>query len=212
MISIISCRDTNRSNDHNSTSNSLTESIHDPNNYNTTGVGSYNEKHGILVRYTSEHDIKPEVSINNRIEFSFYNYGEDLRINNKILPDVFASNVSPKLSLTVVNETEISNLIQNQSKAYGIWGKATLNSVNFSSSIEDVVVSPLATKYILNHSDDDEQALILVRFEDTDNKLYKDYLFLGDYLTKDIINTQYRNINTVSEISYGTDHTWKKGE
>lgn len=207
MNSIISCGDTNGSSDHNS--NSSTESIHDPNNYNKTGVGSYNEEHGILVRYTSEYDIKPEVSINNRIEFGFYNYGEDLRINDKILPDVFVSNVAPKISLTVVNDTEISNLIQNQSKAYGIWGKATLRSNKVSSSIENVIVSPLATKYILNHSDDDNDALILVRFEDTNHNLYKDYLFLGDYLTKDIISTQYKNINTVSEMSYGTDNTWK---
>lgn len=94
LLLFSSCQETKSSEDLNSPSNGQTESINDPNNYSGSGIGTYSEKYGILLRQTLEYDIRPEVSINNKIDFSFFNYGEDLRVSTKMLPNVFLTNIS----------------------------------------------------------------------------------------------------------------------
>jgi hypothetical protein len=178
LTSTVSCQQSKNPIDFDFDLNNPTQSIYDPSNYfNQGGVGSYHEKYGILVRYTSEYDIKPEVSINNRIDFSFYNYGEELRINNNVRQDVFANNIATKMHFVIVKENDISNVVQKQSKLYGSWSEATVTGSNYSFKLNDVIVSPLATKFILSRSFNDREALVLVRFENSEGS-FRNYLFL----------------------------------
>jgi|GEM_PF-5008555 len=216
---LISCkRESTDPNSYDLNEENKTSNIYDPNNYLLGG--SYHSKYGILNRSMEEYDIVPiadlkmSVSPNQFIEagynFEFFNYNGEIQINNKILPNKFASNISSSIRLMVVDYESVLNPSLSISQEFGQWGTATVIIDNPRQVLNNVIITPLATKYLLERSINDRGALIFVRFEQNNGKEYKDYLFYGSTTSGHIVKNNYNQINTIPQMgtSSGTNN-WK---
>lgn len=181
--------------------NRKTNNIHDPNNYLFFNA-NYHKKYGILRRDIIEYDINPivnlildsEFKLVSGYNFEFFNYDEELQIQRKVLPNIFASDLYKKITLKVVSYEDVSNFKPYFSEEYGEWGKVTVLNHLSREFIHNIIATPLATKYLKKRSITDSSYLIFVRFEG--NKDYKDYLFCGSQITSHIIEKNYNLILT----------------
>lgn len=200
-----SCKKNKSTKDYELSVDNPTESIYDPSNY-YANKGTYNQRYGILLRTMIKHDIKPNVSLQNKIDISFYNYGENLIINRNILPDIFHSDYSNCIILKIIEKDNITISSEYDSPNYGLWGNASIKYKNIHS--QNVFISPLAMKHISNSNTHDKDILIFTRFINPNDNLYKDCVFLGDYTMSDIISNYYHAINTHSVIWAPSDYNW----
>lgn len=225
FVVLVSCQNSKNPNDYTFDIVQPTESIYDPSNY-FHGKGSFHKRYGILLRSMHEYDIKPQVSIDYitfdklgnvdagtddiHIDFSFYNYDSPIRISNKVIPDIFMSKMSEKIYLFIVEDSEISQFVKFNSEKYGEWGNVTITKIELSVVAQNVIVTPLAAKFLSNRSYNDNGVLVFVRFENSSERLYKDYLFLGDYMTGWLIKNHYNSINTKSNMWSAPDNSWSR--
>lgn len=187
-----------------------TNSIFDHKNY-AGGQGTYYKDRGILYRTIEEFDILsiPYINRNNlnaSYSFNFYNYSDDLQINNMVRPHIYANEISSEFTLAIVNKNNILDYKPSYSEEYGEWGNARVLVGN--SFLKDVIITPLAVKLLTNQSN--SGCLVFVRFEQNFGKEYKDYLFCGDATTEIIIDRYYEMIVRRPHISSkaGTNN-WK---
>lgn len=175
-------------------------------NYKATsqgGLGAYHTEYGILYRNATNYDAKFEVEVfedylphhsntkENLFRIDFYNYGGEIIINNKIIPDVFFSMYSRFNHVKVIQIDDISYIQEKMSEGYGTYMLADIR-ISPQNVLNDVVISPLATKYINSSKLHDNGTLIFVRFE-TKMK-YLDYVFLADFEASEIIEKYYDKI------------------
>lgn len=193
-------------------------------NYRATsqgGLGAYHTEYGILYRYATDYDAKFEVEVfndflstssntkENLFRIDFYNYGGEIRINNKINSEIFFSQYSRLNYIKVIQMYDISYIQEKESEVYGTYMLARIR-LSPQNVINDVIISPLATKYINSSKLYDNGTLVFVRFET--GKKYLDYVFLADYKASEIIEKYYDKIEgTVRprNVCASAGDTWK---
>lgn len=185
------------------------------------GLGVYHSEYGILYRYATNYDVKFEVEVfedflstssniqENLFRIDFYNYGGEITINNKINSNIFFSKYSRLNYVKVIQIDDISFLQEKVSEGYGTYMLARIR-LSPQNVINDVIISPVATKYIKSSKLHDDGTLVFLRFET--EKKYLDYVFLGDYKVSEIIEKYYDKIEgTVRPHSVyaSAGDTWK---
>lgn len=167
------------------------------------------ERQVIYYKENMKYDIKGNIavpySINNTIEykyaceFSFYNYGEDIRLFNGCNDDCFITGIGTIHYAYVLkreDKIEIASKMQNQK--YGDWALVNLSIGN--DYITDVFMTPLAMKA---YKEGDDDSFIFMQFVSS-NK-YMNVLFYGGPRECIIIANCPNVILTRSEPSYNID-------
>ena len=191
--------------------------LNNPNNYNNIQKGIYNEDYGILYRTKYQYDILPIVDLEQdlkaRYNFEFFNYGEEVTISKQIWPDIFCANIARVTTLIAIDFNYIYNFQPHISKGYGQWGTISIKSFDPLLTVDNVIVTPLATKHLIARSVNDTGEFIFVRFERGNGKDYKDYLFYGDLTTACIIRYSHNNqmcIKYQGPLSDDATDNWKE--
>ena len=172
-------------------------------------LGTYNDRYGLLCRSAEKYDIRVIVDFE-YYSFEFFNYCDELLINSKYLHNAFLKNFVPSITLLVIKYEDVSTFFPQTSEKNGVWGYANITNYELGLFIKDILVTPLAAKYLQSRSVNDDGSLIFVRFEQNDGVEYKDYLFYGDYNVAYIINNHYDRIRrNHSFIFYDDNSNWK---
>lgn len=183
-----------------------TSDINDPRNYGETSPGSYTydkQENRILERRNEKYDIRllPYYdALNKRLgyQFSFFNYGGNAIVDKKYNRNVFLNTISLGYSLQFValNESQTSERWDNKEydSLYGTFAKATITSTlgqNPQTGLYDnrawnnVLVTPLAYKFLTGSKENHDGGVILVHFVGNNMNGAMDVwvLFYGDDTT-----------------------------
>lgn len=160
--------------------------------------------------FNRKYDIKVVVQLH-LYGIEFFNYCDELIINNAIIPNIWVPiNIAEDISLSVIDFETITNFTLRMSEKNGEWGYANIRDFNQGLFINDVIVTPLAAKYLRSRSVNDSGSLIFVRFEQDNRRRYKDYLFYGDYNIAYVIEHLYDKIITHALVhNYDESSEWK---
>lgn len=106
-------------------------------------------------------------------EFSFYNYGGDIRLFNGCIDDCFIDGIGTiSCAYALESEDDITINSKRHSEKYGDWALVSLNIKN--TYINDVYMTPLSMKA---HKEGETSGYIFIQFV-TKNK-YMNVLFYG---------------------------------
>ncbi len=155
--------------------------------------GTYNSEVGLLCRSIENNDIKARLSAlaEDYIRLDFFNYDGEIRVFDRIIPNIFVSSQSTNMILKCVSSEDISKLNIKTSSKFGCYGIANIELDN-SHIIENVIITPLSMKFLNSSKLDNEESLIFVRFNN--GNLHKDYIFCGNYIIDNIIKNKYHKI------------------
>lgn len=105
---------------------------------------------------------------------SFFNYGEDIRLFNGFIDDVFFSHLGTITGGFVLNNQVYINITEKKhNKKYGEWGYA--NIANGNSYVNNVFVTPLAMKAYNNK---DYSSLVFIQL--CKSNKYMNVIFYGE--------------------------------
>ena len=157
--------------------------------FNST-YGTYNSEVGLLCRSIEKNDIKARLSVEDRIYIDFFNYDDEVRVIDRLSPNIFVSSWSTSIILRSISSKDIFNLETKSSYKFGCYGIA--NIVLDNLYVKNVIITPLSMKFLNSSKLEDDGNLIFVRFYN--GNLFKDYIFYGDYIVDNIIKNKYHKI------------------
>ena len=134
-------------------------------------------------------------------QFSFFNYGDDIRLFNGCLDDIFVTGLGKiNVVYALSNNDEIS--VENKSKndKYGDWGIANVRMINGKYSFDNVYITPLSLK---NLDDEKNENLIFVQF--VQNNKYMNVVFKGGPKENIIVEYNSDVIQSKSDFEYNID-------
>lgn len=162
-----------------------TTDINDPRNYGELSSGSYTydkEENRILERRNEKYDIRLYPYYNPLkkelgYQFNFFNYGGNVIIDSKFRNNVFLSTMRLGFTIQFVALEESQTSEQWVSKEfdpiYGTYAKATVSStlgqdrqtgLYDNRTWDNVLVTPLAYKYLIGSKENKDGGLILLHF------------------------------------------------
>ena len=166
-------------------------------------------RQSIIYKEYMSHDIKGNIAvpytitntINHKFccEFSFFNYGEGIRLFNGCDDDTFITGIGTiRYAYVLKMEDNIEIASKRHNKKYGEWALANLNIGN--ESVTDVFMTPLAMKAYKNG---DDNSFIFMQFA-ASNK-HMNVLFYGGPQECIVVSNCPNVIITHSDISYDID-------
>lgn len=165
------------------------------------------ERQVIYYKEELDHDIRVEVApflyINGNLDFycqlSFFNYGDDLRLYNKFVDDIFSPDIGDINCVYLLNDNDniqINHIMHNEK--YGDWSIVNLEAND--NFISDVFMTPLAMKA---YKEKDLGSFIFIQF--ITQKNYMNVLFYGGPTECMIIDHYSKLIRTESFLSHSAD-------
>lgn len=154
--------------------------------------GTYNSEVGLLCRSIEKNDIRARINYEDYITLDFFNYDDEIWINDYRIPNVFLSSISKNIILSNIAPEEISIVEMKNSSKFGDYGIANVQLNNSQTTVRGVIVTPLSIKFLNSGKLNNEGSLVFVRFDNEDS--YKDYIFYGDDVIEYIINNRYHKI------------------
>lgn len=157
----------------------------------------YDIKGNIAVPYT----ITNSISYNFCCEFSFFNYGEDIRLFNGCNEDFFITGIGTiRYARVLKREDNIEIASKRHNEKYGDW--ALVNLTIGKELVADVFMTPLAMKA---YKDGDDDSYIFIQFVAKDK--YMNVLFYGGPRECLVVMDCPDVILTHSDVSYNIDGT-----
>lgn len=153
--------------------------------------GTYNSEVGLLCRSIEKNDIKARLSVEDRIYLDFFNYDDEIRVIDRLIPNIFVSSWSTSIILRSISSKDIFKLETKTSYKFGCYGIANIVLDNLYV-VKNVIITPLSMKFLNSSKLEDDGNLIFVRFYN--GNLFKDYIFYGDYVVDNIIKNKYHKI------------------
>ena len=165
------------------------------------------EQQSIIYRELMKYDIKGNIAVPINInksnlcdflcEFSFFNYGDDIRLLNGYREDLFVTRLGTINYIRVLKkEDRIDFVSKAHNKKYGEWALVNIAIENYN--IKDVFMTPLAMKA---YKDGDDDSYIFIQF-DACNK-YMNVIFYGSPKDCIVINScsEYilRNVDPICD-------------
>ena len=118
-------------------------------------------------------------------QLSFFNYGDDIRLFNGCLDDIFVTGLGKiNVAYALSDNDEISVESKSNNEKYGDWGIANVRIINGKYSFVNVYMTPLSLK---NYDDEKNKNLIFVQF--VQNNKYMNVIFKGGYNENIIVLT-----------------------
>lgn len=82
-------------------------------------------------------------------QLSFFNYGDDIRLFNGCLDDIFVTGLGKiNVAYALSDNDEISVESKSNNEKYGDWGIANVRIINGKYSFVNVYMTPLSLKYL----------------------------------------------------------------
>lgn len=132
-------------------------------------------------------------------QFSFFNYGEDIRLFNGCNDDFFITGIGTiNYAYVLKNEDNIEIASKSRSEKYGEW--ALVNLTIGDTFVKDVFMTPLSMKAYM---DGDDDSFIFLQFVASDK--YMNVLFYGGPKECLIVRNRPNVILSRSEPSYNID-------
>lgn len=155
----------------------------------------YDIKGNIAVPYT----ITNSISYNFCCEFSFFNYGEDIRLFNGCNEDFFITGIGTiRYARVLKREDNIEIASKRHNEKYGDW--ALVNLTIGKELVADVFMTPLAMKA---YKDGDDDSYIFIQFVAKDK--YMNVLFYGGPRECLVVMDRPDVILTKNDVSYNID-------
>ena len=141
------------------------------------------ERQSIIYREHMRYDIKGNIAVPINInksnlcdflcEFSFFNYGDEIRLLNAYREDLFVTGLGTINYIRVLKkEDRIDFVSKARNEKYGEWALVNLTIENYN--IKDVFMTPLAMKA---YKDGDDDSYIFIQFGAYNR--YMNVLFYG---------------------------------
>lgn len=168
------------------------------------------EKQVIYYKKQLNQDVKSDIIVaydgdshtpNIACQFSFFNYGDDIRLFNGCRDDYFVTGLGEINIVHALSEDdEICIESKSDNEKYGDWGIANISILNGKYSFDNVYMTPLSLK---NYNDEKNKNLIFIQF--VSNNKYMNVLF-NSGPTEYIIAKYYSNtIIPRSDFEYNID-------
>ena len=167
------------------------------------------EKGIVKLNEELRYDIIPEVAISTDkekklkpvVNFKIFNYGNDLRINDGAIENIYSDGLAPLIHFYTLEPDNIFITNEYDDEKYGNWGEGKVSIPNFSKNYENVFISPLAYKKIKENLSSDKYLILVTFISDNLNKSLVG-VFVGDYKSAYIIENNYSQVLTKQPVSY----------
>ena len=167
------------------------------------------EKGAIKLNEELYYDIIPEVALSTEIgekikpvvNFKIFNYGNDLRVNDGALENIYSDGLAPLIHLYTLEPSDIKITNEFENDLYGKWGEGKVSIPEFGKNYENVFISPLAYQKIKG-TISRNLYLILVRFISVNLNKSLVGVFVGDHKSAYIIDNNYSQIITKQTINF----------
>lgn len=167
------------------------------------------ERQVIYFKEQLRQDIKGDIAVplnmnspnhfNIACQFSFFNYGEDIRLFNGCKDDYFITSIGYiNIAYALEEEDNIEIVSENHSEKYGDWALVNLKIGN--TFMRDVFMTPLSMKA---YKEDDNNSFIFIQF--VANKKHMNVLFCGGPTEWIIVNNCPNFILPRYELTYDID-------